>query len=225
MSQRNPMNERYTAEDRTGKTRKSAASAKPKAKAAASVRIEPTKKTPQQKKAEEKARRKQEAAKQRELDAKYYKPDTERYKKLRRAWWLCLIGAAVCTIVSFVFQASMPVWLAFGILMAAYALIILAFYIDFSKIKKERAAYQARMVALEEKEKKKAKAEAGRAASQGKKGAAAKAGVKDAAGAVEVSTPQDATEEQKSTKKGLFSGLRKSKPAESDGTEPEAASK
>ena len=40
MSQRNPMNERYTAEDRTGKTRKSAASAKPKAKAAASVRIE-----------------------------------------------------------------------------------------------------------------------------------------------------------------------------------------
>ena len=35
MSQRNPMNERYTSEDRTGVTRKSAASAKPKAKAAA----------------------------------------------------------------------------------------------------------------------------------------------------------------------------------------------
>ncbi len=224
MSQRNPMNERYTAEDRTGKTRKSAASAKPKAKAAASVRIEPTKKTPQQKKAEEKARRKQEAAKQRELDAKYYKPDTERYKKLRRAWWACLIGAAVCTIVSFVFQASMPVYLAFGILMAAYALIILAFYIDLSKIKKERAAYQARMVALEEKEKKRAKAEAGRAASQGKKGAAAKAnGAKNAA--AESDTPKDAAGEQKPAKKGLFAGLRKGKPAEPDSTEPETASK
>lgn len=225
MSQRNPMNERYTAEDRTGKTRKSAASAKPKTKAAASVRMEPTKKTPQQKKAEEKARRKQEAAKQRELDAKYYKPDTERYKKLRRAWWLCLIGAAVCTIVSFVFQASMPVYLAFGILMAAYLFIILAFYIDLSKIKKERRAYQERMMALEEKERKKAKAEAGRAASQGKKAAIKADGAKDAAEVTEPHASKDAEGEEKPAKKGLFGGLRKSKPAESDGTEPEAVSK
>lgn len=204
MSQRNPMNERYTAEDRTGKTRKSAASAKPKAKAAASVRIESAKKTPQQKKAEEKARRKEEAAKQRELDAKYYKPDTERYKKLRRCWWLCLIGAAVCTIVSFVFQSYMPVWLAFGILIGAYALIILAFYIDLSKIKKERAAYQARMVALEEKQKKKAKAEAGKAAAQGKKADAAKG----------QEATEEAAEAEKPAKKGLFGGLRKPKPTD-----------
>lgn len=214
MSQRNPMNERYTAEDRTGKTRKSAASAKPKAKAAASVRIESAKKTPQQKKAEEKARRKEEAAKQRELDAKYYKPDTERYKKLRRCWWLCLIGAAVCTIVSFVFQSYMPVWLAFGILIGAYALIILAFYIDFSKIKKERAAYQARMVALEEKQKKKAKAEAGKAAAQGKKAEAPKG--QEAA--------EEAAEAEKPAKKTLFSGLRKAKPADEAAKEEGAES-
>ena len=196
MSQRNPMNERYTVEGKMeGKTRKSAASAKPKTKAAASVRVESAKKTPQQKKAEDKARRKEEAASQRELDAKYYKPDTERYKKLRRAWWLCLIGAAVCTIVSFAFQAYMPVWLAFGILIAAYALIIMAFYIDMSKIKKERAAYQARMVALEEKEKKKAKVEAGKAASQ-KKGQPAKA--EEPAPAEEVAEPEQPA------KKGLF---------------------
>lgn len=195
MSQRNPMNERYTVEGKMeGKTRKSAASAKPKSKAAASVRVEAAKKTPQQKKAEEKARRKEEQARQRELDAKYYKPDTERYKKLRRAWWLCLIGAAVCTIVSFAFQQYMPVWLAFGILIAAYALIILAFYIDFSKIKKERAAYQARMVALEEKEKKKAKVEAGKAASQ-KKAQPAKA---------EEPAAEQPAEEEKPAKKGLF---------------------
>ena len=56
MSQRNPMNERYTSEDRTGVTRKSAASAKPKAKAAASVTVKSAKKTPEQRKAEEKAK-------------------------------------------------------------------------------------------------------------------------------------------------------------------------
>lgn len=58
MSQRNPMNERYTSEERTGTTRKSAASAKPKAKAAASVTVKSAKKTPEQRKAEEKAARK-----------------------------------------------------------------------------------------------------------------------------------------------------------------------
>ena len=52
MSQRNPMNERYTSEERTGTTRKSAASAKPKAKAAASVTVKSAKKTPEQRKAE-----------------------------------------------------------------------------------------------------------------------------------------------------------------------------
>ena len=56
MSQRNPMNERYTSEERTGTTRKSAASAKPKAKAAASVTVKSAKKTPEQRKAEEKAK-------------------------------------------------------------------------------------------------------------------------------------------------------------------------
>lgn len=82
MSQRNPMNERYTSEDRTGVTRKSAASAKPKAKAAASVTVKSAKKTPEQRKAEEKAARKAAAAKQREVERKYYKPDTPRYKRL-----------------------------------------------------------------------------------------------------------------------------------------------
>ena len=38
MSQRNPMNERYTSDQKRGATRKSAASAKPVSKAASSVR-------------------------------------------------------------------------------------------------------------------------------------------------------------------------------------------
>ena len=39
MSQRNPMNDRYQTDEHRGQTRKSAASAKPKTKAASSVRM------------------------------------------------------------------------------------------------------------------------------------------------------------------------------------------
>ena len=60
MTQRNPMNDRYTEENRTGKTRKSSASAKPKAERAATVR-EPAPKTKEQKKKERKERERKEA--------------------------------------------------------------------------------------------------------------------------------------------------------------------
>lgn len=150
MSQRNPMNERYTSEERTGTTRKSAASAKPKAKAAASVTVKSAKKTPEQRKAEEKAARKA-AAKQREVERKYYKPDTPRYKRLRLIWWILLIAAIGCTTLSFVGQQSLPPQVAVVTLILAYVFIIAAFVLDFWKIKKERVAYQERMLALEEK--------------------------------------------------------------------------
>ena len=48
MSQRNYMNDRYQDEGPKGTTRKSAASAKPKSKAAASVHILSSTKTPQE---------------------------------------------------------------------------------------------------------------------------------------------------------------------------------
>ena len=119
MSQRNPMNERYTSEERTGTTRKSAASAKPKAKAAASVTVKSAKKTPEQRKAEEKAARKAAAAKQREVERKYYKPDTPRYKRLRLIWWILLIAAIGCTTLSFVGQQSLPPQVAVVTLMCS----------------------------------------------------------------------------------------------------------
>ena len=160
MSQRNPMNERYTTEERTGVSRKSAASAKPKQAAASSVIIKPAEKTAQQKKADRKAERKKAQAEQRELDRKYYKPDTERYKRLRMFWWISLIGAIACTAISFLARDYLPEVAAMVILFAAYALIILAFYIDLSPIRKERRAYQERMIIEEEKQKKAAKAAA-----------------------------------------------------------------
>lgn len=162
MSQRNPMNERYTSDKRTGTTRKSAASAKPKTKAAGTVTMGTSKKTPQQRKAEQKEARKKEQERQRELDRKYYKPDTERYKKLKRIWWASLAGAVVCTLLSWLLREVQPTWLAFVCLFGAYALIIFAFYLDFSKIRKERRAYQERMIALEEAEAKKERKEQAR---------------------------------------------------------------
>ena len=90
MTQRNPMNDRYTEENRTGKTRKSSASAKPKAERAATVR-EPAPKTKEQKKKERKERERKEAEKAQALNGRF--EQTEGYKTLRRIWWGCLIGA------------------------------------------------------------------------------------------------------------------------------------
>lgn len=163
MSTRNPMNERYNTPEEggaTGHTRKSAASAKPKAKAAASVTIQSTTKSPQQKKAEQKAARKRERAEQRELDRKYYTPDTQTYKTLRRIWWACLIGAIIATAGSWFTREMEPLGLSMVCMVVAYALIIAAFYLDFSKIRKERIKYQTEMIAKEEREKKAAKAAA-----------------------------------------------------------------
>ena len=148
MTQRNPMNERYQSEDRKGATRKSAASAKPVSKAASSVRIQSTKKTPQQKKAE----RKQQRAKDAERDRQFYNPPTAEYKRLRKIWWVCLILAIVLTVVSFAGNnLGMPAPIMYVTLALAYVFIIAAFVLDFWKIKKERVAYQERMLALEEK--------------------------------------------------------------------------
>lgn len=157
MSQRNPMNERYQTDKHQGVTRKSAASAKPKAKAASTVTYSSPKKTPKERKAEQKAIRRAEAEHQREIDRKYYNPDTERYKKLKRIWWISLIGAIVCVAASWLLRGVQPEWLAFACLICAYVLIIFAFYIDFSKIRKERKEYQTRMIALEIEQEKKDK--------------------------------------------------------------------
>lgn len=198
MSQRNPMNERYTSENRRGVTRKSAASAKPKSKAAATVTVGTAKKTPAERKAAQKAARKAEQQRQRELDQKYYKPDTERYKKLRRVWWLSLIGAIVCVAGSWALRGVQPEWLAIVCLFLAYALIIFAFYIDFSKIRKERRAYQERMAALE----------------AGDEKAARKAGVKKSSAAAEAEAEQEKAKPVVQSRRGLGARRKKAQEAE-----------
>ena len=143
MSQRNPMNDRYQSEVK-GQTKKSAASAKPKSKAAASVYIKPSGHTPQEKK----AIKKQQRAKQAELDRMFYNPPTERYKKLRRIWWFCLIAAIVLTVLGMVLPNLFPgvIWASWGCIIPAYAFIIAAVWLDFSKIRKVRREYQMEMM-------------------------------------------------------------------------------
>ena len=142
MSTRNPMNERYTVEEKVqGKTRKSASSAKLVSRTATVV--DPPEKTKKQKKAE-----------QRERDAKMAEKrgsvpygeveQTDAYKRLRRIWWGVLIGAVVFTIVSwYMGTRESLVGYSFVPLVAAYVLIIFAFYLDFAKIRKLRNNYNA----------------------------------------------------------------------------------
>ena len=148
MSQRNPMNDRYQTDEHRGQTRKSAATMKPKTKAASSVRIQPTVKTKQQKKADKKAAR----AKQTEIDRQYYNPPTPEYKRLRKIWWGLLIGAIVMTAMSWFGRAFLPEVGTYVVLGLAYVCIIGALYVDFSKIRKVRRAYQEEMMSKKTKE-------------------------------------------------------------------------
>jgi len=145
MSQRNPMNDRYQTDDKKGQTRKSAAEAKPKTKAASSVHIQSTTKTPQQKKAAARAKRQETA----ELDRKYYNPPTPEYKKWKRVWWVLIIVAIAATAFSiglnYLIGGDQTLVMPF--LGVGYACLIAAFILDLTKIKKIRRQYQAEMQA------------------------------------------------------------------------------
>ena len=198
MSQRNPMNDRYQTDEHRGQTRKSAASAKPKTKAASSVRMQPTVKTKQQKKAEKRVQR----AKQAEIDRQYYNPPTAEYKRLRKVWWGLLIGAIVLTALSWVGRSFLPEAGTYVSLGLAYACIIGALYVDFSKIRKVRRAYQDEMMSKKTKEMRAAEKQQKAAERAAKKEAAAKAeeGAEGAGASAESDAPK---------KRGLFgSGFR-----------------
>ena len=152
MTQRNPMNDRYQSDAPKGQTKRSASSLKPKTKAASSVYIRSNEKTPQEKK----AIRKEQRRKQHELDSMYYNPPTEAYKRLRRMWWVFLgIAIALTALALFIpniFDNAALTWI---FLIPAYACIIVALWIDFSKIRKVRQAYQQEMLKKHSKEAKK----------------------------------------------------------------------
>lgn len=151
MSQRNPMNERYTSEERTRHNAQVGRLGQAQGQGRRLGHREIGEEDARAAQGRGEGRRKAAAAKQREVERKYYKPDTPRYKRLRLIWWILLIAAIGCTTLSFVGQQSLPPQVAVVTLILAYVFIIAAFVLDFWKIKKERVAYQERMLALEEK--------------------------------------------------------------------------
>lgn len=208
MAQRNPMNDRYQTEEHRGKTRRSAASAKPKMQAAGTVHVKSTAKTKEEKKAIRRAQRQKQA----ELDRKYANPPTPEYQRWRRIWWVCLIGAIVCLAVSFFGGSGEGNPVAIVVLVLSYVLIIAALWIEFSKMKKLRRAYQMQMEAR--------KSKSARAQERREKAAA-----KAAAAEAEQKQAEEPAEAGK--KKGFFGGLfgGKKKADETAESSDEAADK
>ena len=202
MSQRNPMNDRYQTDEHRGQTRKSAATMKPKSKAASTVHVQSTTKTKQQKKAEKKVARQ----KQGELDRKYYNPPTPQYKRLRKIWWALLIGAIAATALSWIGRSWFPDAVSYVMLGAAYVCIIGALYVDFSKIRKVRRAYQEEMEGRKSKEQR-----------------ALEKQQKAAQKAQQIEGAEASAEEEKPKKRSLFgSGFRLSKAEQAKAEKQEA---
>lgn len=141
MAQRNPMNDRYNDETRKGSTRKSAASAKPATARAATVRP-PAEKSKREKKKELQMKNKHDMEKRGVYTGKGLFEKSAEYKKLRRTWAVCLGVAIFMVVVSFwALQYSLASWIYIGSMILGYMLIILAFYIDFVKIRRARRAF------------------------------------------------------------------------------------
>ena len=138
MSQRNPLNDRYTTDAAKGKTRKSAAAAKPVSKAASSVRVQSTKKTKERIKAEKKAARRAAWAE----EAKYRNPPTQEFKRWRIIFWVALGLAIVFTILSWVLQEVLPEYATYISIGLAYLVLIFAFWVDFYKCRRLRQKYR-----------------------------------------------------------------------------------
>ncbi|MBQ9022060.1 MAG: hypothetical protein IJ113_08665 [Eggerthellaceae bacterium] len=177
MSQRNPLNERYQNADEkpVGKTRKSAASAKPVTKAASSVRIPGKVEEPKGlfARATAKANKSQavkdnkkkqasketvERRKEQALRSKYYSPDTPEYKKWKKVWWGMLGAALVSTVISFYLSGRGDdyVNVSFVFIGLSYVLLLLAIIFDFTYLRRLRNEYQDRMIAFEKSKKKSA---------------------------------------------------------------------
>jgi hypothetical protein len=155
MTQRNPMNERYQTEEKIGKTRKSAASAKPVTKAASSVHVESSAPAPKGRMAKAKAQATKEATKGKSsktdsprAKAEYYTPDTPEYKKWRRIWWIAIGVAMGLTALSFLIMMLLPDSPMVGYVMLglAYALLFFSIWIDLAKVRKIRNAYRDQMM-------------------------------------------------------------------------------
>lgn len=120
MARRSPLNERYQKHTSpSGKTRKSAAAAKPKRDAASASKPKSTS--------------------SRSRAALLGNPDTEEFRRLRKFWWLLVGGSLLFTAASLALQQWTDYTrVASGMLGVGYTLIFYALYVDWFKIRKLR---------------------------------------------------------------------------------------
>lgn len=136
MAKRNPMNERYQKHTSpAGKTRKSAAAAKPK-------RNKPGETSKPAKGSSKSLSRVEQRDKRREAYNKrmaMMHPATPEYRRMRRIWWLFLGGAIVLSTVAWLLWSNVENR-AFGnyVLVAAYISMGIAVWIDWTKLRKLR---------------------------------------------------------------------------------------
>lgn len=187
MSQRNPMNERYTTEQKSGgSSRKSAASAKPKSSAAASVvqgvKTKKTKKDAPKKNNE----RRQQREKQYEAEKRYGDPPWKKFKIVKKIWIACLVVSVVMVALSFACSKleNVPEFAPTACLISAYVFIAITLYLDLGQIRRMKKKWVAIMSSSQTKEgraeQKRIKAQERQAAKEAaKKEAEAKKNAKD----------------------------------------------
>lgn len=149
MTQRNPLNERNTRKDEVveGKSRRSAASAKPKSRAASSVTLHDKPKTKKERERERQQKLKEERKLTDERLAEMGPIVDPKYKFYRKVWLVLLIVAIVSTVLSWVLGYYLPnmgkFW-TYAILGVAYLTIIVALIIDFKFLRPVRNAQKER---------------------------------------------------------------------------------
>ncbi len=126
--------QKYTGPE--GKTRKSAAAAKPKKASSSSAK-------PSGGKSSGGSKPKSTSA------IAMRNPDTPEFRAYRRQWWIALVAGLLLTGVSYAIQRFAPPttlarYATTGTLVAAYAAIIYAFFVDWTKMRPLRKeAYEA----------------------------------------------------------------------------------
>lgn len=127
MARRSAQNPRYRKDAQIGKTRKSAASAKPKRE----IGERPVKATGSSAGKTGKGR----------PPGGFRDPDTPEFKRWRKIWFVLLVSAMVFSLGAWVLRDLQTVnGLTLGL---AYACLFGAFYIDLTKIRRMRKTYDA----------------------------------------------------------------------------------
>lgn len=171
MSRRNPLNERYQTDSTSaGKTRRSAASAKPVMKAAASVYVKDPKSKPKEgmfqrmfsgaeKRREEDIKAREKASgsvnteglskeERKELREKFMTTNEREYRKWRRIWWVFIalgIGSLVPPIIfaAYFLQNETLTMAFYGL---GWAFLLIAIGIDIVKIRPIRKEARGELV-------------------------------------------------------------------------------